>query len=317
MKRLLTSSLLVRATFVALFSSALLTSTPAQAGTYTQTRYPIVLAPGFLGFDTVLGIDYWYQIPQALRSDGARVFVTSASATNSSEVRGEQLLQQTQDILAISGAEKLNFIGHSHGGFSIRYVAAALPERTASLTLVGSPARGTAMGDLVTDAINNTGVLGSLVNDVLSAGMSLLTWLAGHDYDENFAASLASLSTAGAADFNSRYPHGVPSTSCGEGAYTGPNGIRYFSWSGTSPVTNIFDPLDYFFGLTSLAYQGKEANDGLVGRCTSHFGRVLRDNYNMNHGDEINHLFGITALFSTNPKTVYREQANRLKNLGL
>ena len=40
----------------------------AQAGDYTRTRYPLVLAPGVLGFDKVLGIEYWYGIPGALRA---------------------------------------------------------------------------------------------------------------------------------------------------------------------------------------------------------------------------------------------------------
>ena len=60
-----------------------------------------------------------------------------------------------------------------------------------------------------------------------------------------------------------------------------------------------------------------ENNDGLVGQCSSHLGTVIRDDYTMNHLDEINQLFGLTALFSTNPKSVFRTQANRLKNNGL
>ena len=78
---------------------------------------------------------------------------------------------------------------------------------------------------------------------------------------------------------------------------------------------NALDPLDYFFGLTSLA--GYEANDGLVGRCSSHFGQVLRDNYPWNHGDAINQMFGIRGLFTPAPTDVYRSHANRLKSAGL
>jgi len=36
------------------------------SASYTQTRHPVVLAPGVLGFDKVLGIEYWYGIPAAL-----------------------------------------------------------------------------------------------------------------------------------------------------------------------------------------------------------------------------------------------------------
>ena len=60
-----------------------------------------------------------------------------------------------------------------------------------------------------------------------------------------------------------------------------------------------------------------ESNDGLVGRCSSHWGVVLRDDYSWNHGDEINQVLGLRSLFSSSPVSVYRAQANRLKLLGL
>lgn len=65
----------------------------AQAG-YTQTRYPIVLVHGLFGFDSFLGVDYFYGIPSAQQRGGARVFVAQVSAAHSTEVRGEQLLAQ-------------------------------------------------------------------------------------------------------------------------------------------------------------------------------------------------------------------------------
>lgn len=287
----------------------------AHAGDYTKTRYPLVLAPGVLGFDKLLGIEYWYGIPGALRSDGAQVYVTSASAFNSSEARGEQTLRQVQDILAITGAARLNLVGHSHGGFSVRYVANLMPARVASVTLVGSPVKGTPVADLMNQFTANP-TLGGLVGTVGNAFSSLLTALAGNSYDEDVPGAMSSLSTRGAAAFNAVHPAGVPITSCGEGSYSA-SGMRLYSWSGTSPVTNILDATDALFGTTSLAFLGKEANDGLVGRCSSHFGRVLRDNYSWNHGDEINHLFGLRGLFTTDPKSVYRQHANRLKLAGL
>ncbi len=45
-------------------------SAHAQSG-YTQTRYPIVLVHGLFGFDSALGVDYFYGIPDALRQGGA------------------------------------------------------------------------------------------------------------------------------------------------------------------------------------------------------------------------------------------------------
>lgn len=294
--------------------SGFLLSTHATAGTYTQTKYPIVLAPGVLGFDKILGIEYFYGIPAALGSDGAKVYVTSASAFNTSEARGEQMLAQVQTILAISGAQKVNLIGHSHGGFSSRYVAAAIPTRVASVTAVGSPVKGTPVADLVVQFTANPAI-GGLVGTVGNAFSKLISTLGGKNYNEDILGSMASLSTAGAANFNARFPAGVPVSACGEGAYSA-NGQRFYSWGGTSPVTNVLDPLDILFGTTSLAFAGK-ASDGLVGQCSSHFGQVLRDDYSWNHGDEINHLLSLRGLFTTDPKSVYRDQANRLKTAGL
>ena len=43
---------------------------------------------------------------------------------------------------------------------------------------------------------------------------------------------------------------------------------------------------------------------------------MIRDNYAMNHLDEVNQLFGLVSIFTTNPVSVYRQQANRLKTAG-
>jgi triacylglycerol esterase/lipase EstA (alpha/beta hydrolase family) len=46
-------------------------------------------------------------------------------------------------------------------------------------------------------------------------------------------------------------------------------------------------------------------------------GEVIRDNFRMNHFDEVNQIAGLTAASDTNPSSVYRTQANRLKIAGL
>ncbi len=59
-----------------------------------------------------LGVDYWYQILPDLARNGANAWATRVSPFNTSEVRGEQLLQQVDEILAITGAPKVNLLGH-------------------------------------------------------------------------------------------------------------------------------------------------------------------------------------------------------------
>ena len=306
---------------------ALVVSTPSHAfwslfkSNYTKTKYPIVLAHGMAGFDNIGPLDYWYQIPNELRKDGAKVFVTQVSSFESSEVRGEQLLRQVEEILAITGAAKVNLIGHSHGNQSIRYVAGVIPHRIASATSVGGPTKGPPAADLIMHA-SELPVIGSPATGLLTSVVDGFGWLigfgAGEKLPQDSYAGLQSLTTAGATAFNAKFPAGVPTTACGEGAYS-VNGVRYFSWSGTGTLTNLLDPSAYAMAATGLAFAGKadSQNDGLVGRCSSHLGKVIRDNYYMDHLDEVNQILGLVSIFEANPKSVFRQHANRLKNAGL
>jgi triacylglycerol lipase len=116
------------------------------------------------------------------------------------------------------------------------------------------------------------------------------------------------------AAFNATYPQGVPATSCGSGA-SSVGGVRYYSWSGTGILTNALDISDAAMGHTSFFYSS--AYDGLVSRCSSHLGSVIRENYFQNHLDEVNQVLGLTSIFESDPKTLFRAHANRLKNAGL
>ena len=54
-----------------------------------------------------------------------------------------------------------------------------------------------------------------------------------------------------------------------------------------------------------------------MSRCSAKFGKTIRDNYNWNHLDEVNMVFGLKAMFAPDPVDVYRQHANRLKLQGL
>ncbi|MYM32367.1 triacylglycerol lipase [Duganella sacchari] len=291
---------------------ALLSALPAPswAAGYTQTKYPIVLVHGLFGFDNVGPVDYFYGIASALRSGGATVYVTQVSAANSTEVRGEQLLLQVKQILAATGAAKVNLIGHSHGGPTSRYVASVRPDLVASVSSVGGVNKGSRVADVLIGAVPD------VTYSVANAVSGLISFLSGSPtLPQNARAAATSLSTAGTLAFNSRHPEGVPTSACGEGDYQ-VRGVYYFSWSGAQPYTNVLDASDPVLALTSLAFNGAK-NDGLVSSCSSHLGRVIRDDYALNHLDEVNQLIGITNLFETNPVTIFRQQANRLQGLGL
>lgn len=280
---------------------------------YTETRYPIVLVHGLFGFDTIGPLEYWHGIPEELRDDGAEVYVAQVAAANSTEIRGEQLLGQVEEILAISGASRVNLIGHSHGAPTARYVAGVRPDLVASVTSVGGVNKGSAVADLLTGVNEDAPGLGGLLADVTDALAGLIDELSGGGFDQDSLASLGSLSSEGSAAFNATFPAGVPD-GCGDGAHQA-NGVRYYSWSGTDPTTNVLDITDPLLAVTSLAFD--EPNDGLVGRCSSHLGMVIRDDYKQNHLDEVNQLLGLTSPFAQDPEALYRQHANRLKNAGL
>jgi len=287
----------------------------AQTG-YTQTRHPIVLVHGLLGFDSLLGVyDYWYGVPSDLRSGGARVYVANVSSSHYSEVRGEQLIRELDTLRALHGHARFNLIGHSHGGPTIRYVAHVRPDLVASVTSIGSPHTGSKVADGLNAALPEGSLLRPVVAGFVDALSGLLEFLSG-DSDPQYAlGALKSLSSSGAAQFNARFPRGMPTTACGQGA-SSVNGIRYWSWGGTSVLTHVLDPSDALMGAGSLFF-GFEQNDGLVGRCSSHLGVVLRDDYGWNHLDEVNQVLGLTSWFASNPKSVIRAHANRLKLAGL
>lgn len=293
-----------------------LASLPASAGTYAQTRYPIVLVHGLFGFDNIGPVEYFYGVPSALRADGASVFVVQVSAANSTEVRGEQLLTQVKQILAATGAAKVNLIGHSHGGPTSRYVASVRPDLVASVTSVGGVNKGSAVADLILKVAPPGSISNSVIVSAANGLGTLISILTGGSgLNQASLAAAQSLSTAGSLKFNQAHPQGIPTSACGEGAYSVKN-VAYYSWSGSSNYTNVLDVADPALSLTGLVFGGAK-NDGLVSSCSSHLGRVIRDDYAMNHLDEVNQMIGLVNLFETNPVTLYRQHANRLKNAGL
>lgn len=317
---LTTGLLMAAACFTAHASTQASKVTAKASSQYAKTKYPIVFSHGMAGFIRVgtdqFGLDYWYQILPDLARNGANVWATRVSPFNSSEIRGEQLLEQVKEIAAITGADKVNLIGHSHGGPTIRYVAGSEPKLVASLTTVGAPHKGSPVADLILKA-EGTAIEAPLVGTINLVSKAI-TWAQGLDpnsYPHDSLAGGSSLTALGSANFNQRYPIGMPTTTCGEGAYQ-QKGIYNYSFTGVGQVTNPLDP-DSALKVTALLIDGGKENDGLVSRCSAKFGKTIRDNYNWNHLDEVNQLLGLKNVFAPDPVDVYRQHANRLKLQGL
>lgn len=291
------------------------------ATTEAQTKHPIVLVPGIFAFDSITAIDYWYKIPAALQSQGATVFVPKINAFDSSAKRGEALIAQLDNIRASSAGKisKFNLMGHSQGGITVRYVMNTRPDLVASVTTMNTPHKGSPLADLVTGVAPASSLQGVAFTAFANAVGDLVNLLSNNKKSPaDVRAMLAEFNKPGAAANNQRYPVGIPTTACGAGAETANingNSVRLYSWSGTAPLTNVLDASDVLFGITRFAFS--EANDGVTGKCSSHFGKVLKDNYFMNHLDVTNQVFGAVSLFETNPKTLFQSHASRLKSLSL
>ncbi|WP_434673423.1 alpha/beta fold hydrolase [Pseudomonas sp. R1-15] len=290
------------------------------------TRYPLVLVPGMLGFIRLVLYPYWYGIVEALRRGGAVVVAVKVSPLHSSEVRGEQLLARIEEILRETGAQKVNLIGHSQGALTARYAAALRPDLVASVTSVAGTNHGSELADYLQDHYPADSAKGRLLSAFLrliNALMSLLdTGYHGPKLPVDIRASHASLTTAGVALFNERYPQGLPQTWGGQGPEE-VSGVRYYSWSGTLQPgktdrgRNLFDGTNRSCRLFARTFVREAGQcDGMVGRYSSHLGTVIRDDYPLDHFDVVNQSLGLVGR-GAEPIRLFVEHAQRLKDAGV
>ena len=286
---------------------------------YADTRYPIVLVGGIIAFDDIAGIDYFYGIADDMRDYGANVYESNVSALQSNEYRGEELIIQIENYLAVTGAQKVNLIAHSQGAPTARYVAAVRPDLVASVTSVHGENRGTRVADVIRGVLPEGSVSEDLA-DMIAGGFGALWEMASgapNADDQSAKAVLADSTTEGMAAFNQRYPQAMPTTACGTSGQHAVNGVRYWSWGGTGVHTNLLDPFDSLLvTVTQFAFPSGVKHDGVLPLCGMYLGKPIRHNYRHNHADAIRQLFGLMG-WETDPKTLYRNQANRLKNAGL
>ncbi|MBJ2347891.1 MULTISPECIES: esterase/lipase family protein [Pseudomonas] len=290
------------------------------------TRYPLVLVPGMLGFIRLVLYPYWYGIVEALRRGGAVVIPVKVSPLHSSEVRGEQLLARIEEVLKQTGAQKVNLIGHSQGSLTARYAAAKRPDLVASVTSVAGTNHGSELADYLQTHYPADSAKGRLLSALLrliNVLMCLLdTGYRGPRLPADLDASHASLTTAGVALFNERYPQGLPSTWGGHGPEE-VNGVRYYSWSGTLQPgktdrgRNLFDGTNRSCRLFARTFVREAGQcDGMVGRYSSHLGTVIRDDYPLDHFDIVNQSLGLVGR-GAEPIRLFVEHAERLKAAGV
>lgn len=289
---------------------------PAHAG----PRYPVVLVHGFIGFDNLLGTDYWYGIAGAMEKEGAKVFTSQISPSQTPEYRGEELIKILEQLKTANHVSKFNLVGHSLGGPTVRYVASVRPDLIASATTVG----GTNLGSKLADYMIGNGYIsaGNWLDQggtALLKGLGFLTGYQGNSADINAMVATVAMTRAAAVDFNRRFPEGAPVVQgTPTGSENGSNGVKYFSITGNADgKTNGMDLLDSVVVAPSAktAFQGIEA-DGLVELESQYWGKHLKT-YPWNHMDEVNQLWGLLGSGAPSPKDVFRSLMQTLQSKGL
>lgn len=266
-----------------------------------STKYPIVLAHGMGASAEIVGIvDYWWQIDDALTNNGAVVYKTSVNGMDSTAAKAEEFKRQCLEILADSGAEKINIIGHSHGTIYSRYAITnlGLAPYVASHTSIAGPHRGSAIADLLVNGIPDW-----LLDDIGDAFDFIYTWVFG-DKDPDSLENVMDLTTDYMKNVFNVYTPNV-------------DGVYYQSWAAKakwSCPSLLLEPT----WLIMLAKEG--ANDGLVSVESAKWGEfrgVEKGAWysaGVDHLNIIDQFFGITPGFDANG--FYVGIANILKNKG-
>ena len=307
----------MRKLLLALMCTSIALISPLVSASYTKTKYPIVLVHGVAGFDTIGGlINYFHKVPYNLERSGAKVYTTSVSFVNSSEQRGQQLAN------FISGlpVSKVNLMAHSQGAPTSRVAASIIPHKIASITSINGVNYGSKVADVIRGIIPPGSWVEGGANAIANALGGIINELTNSNNPQEGLEALRTLTTPGTVALNNALGwKGVNPSYCGnssENINISGNTVKMYSWGGKTMWTNALDPLDVFFVITSKAFKSGENNDGLVASCSQKMGKVISVNYLLNHGDAVNHLFGIHHIFQE-PITLYRSQANRLKNAGV
>jgi len=284
-----------------------------------NTQYPIVLVHGVSGFDKIIGVvEYFQNIPAALRGGNAVVYTPNVTAWDTAQARGEQLLDYIENVvLPETGASKVHLVGHSLGSPTSRYVAGVSPELVSSVTSINGINYGSGFADWGIENIVG-GPLEGIAEDLINLTGNVIDALAGNpEYANDALETIKFMSTEGALAFSEDFPDGEPTAYCGDGANL-VNGVHYYSWGSTGTLTNAVDVSDPLMALfDQLGYYNGEASDGLVAKCSQHWGENIRDDYWMNHLDATNMLFALHNLLETNPKTLYKNHADRFRGMGL
>jgi len=228
---------------------------PPQNG---ATKNPIVLVNGI---DTSPLFRYSTRIQDALTAQGNRVFLATLTPYQATQKRVPILARRIDEVLAETGASKVNLICHSLGGLDCRYVVSPggyaldigadpnlIAAKVASVTTIGTAHRGTRVADAALgslpggDAETAINGLASVFGDWFSADTL--------QNDSDVRAALQALTVSNMLAFNA--------------AVTDSPNVAYQSWAGFSRDSGTSTPAVDARVRTECAPSDPSDGDGLA-----------------------------------------------------
>lgn len=234
------------------------------------TKYPILLVHGVF-FRDFRFFNYWGRVPRELEDNGAKVFYGNHPSAASIADSAAFLKTRIAEILAETGAKKVNIIAHSKGGLDCRYAIAKLGigDSVASLTTVNTPHRGCLFADYLLEKIPS-----DIQDQVASAYNSALRKFGEPDADFMAAVTDLTQSHCQPLDAEMPQPEGIYCQSIGS--------VMACSKGGRFPLNFSYHLVKHFSG----------ENDGLVSEESFRWGEnytLLRPSgkRGISHGDII------------------------------
>ena len=202
---------------------------------YTQTKYPIMVVPGVLAYDSINvlidQIDYFYGVADEIEADtDQEVHTFSLNPWQDTVPRGQDLAGKILTQISAPTApgsvpfDKVNLLAHSHGATTSRVAIRWLKEEhgldnVASLTTVAGPHFGTPTADGAKHGLDNWPFWGPALENTLIpffnvVGCALATLAGDSQYcgDMDLMSVLIDFTQEAMYDFNTAsYPsYGVP-----------------------------------------------------------------------------------------------------------
>ena len=226
-----------------------------------RTRYPLLLIHGLNCRDDWV-FSYWGRVADTLRDHGGLVFLSGQDAWGGIPANGEFLHRRAEEVLALTGAEKLNLIAHSKGGLEARYLISTLDfaPKAASLTTICTPHRGSMAAEAWLKRERICGFAGPGLEHF---------WRVRGDLDPDFRAAVTALTPLACARFNAENPDSPL--------------VYYQSW-GACLRRPSRDPVDRFqLWLT----KADAPTDGLVSPSSAAWGKYRGTLRNVSHQDAV------------------------------